>query len=108
MKDNYQVYYHSTHLLGRPVIGLYGTGMWFVCSVKDEASCVGGFLRNDGKVFDKMQSAPLDLNGGTYFPTEQDAIDCVERFNAAQNQDDTCNAKETTDQTSNTKEQETE
>jgi hypothetical protein len=41
------------------------------------------YLRNDGKVFTKMQESVLDLNGGTYFLTQQDAQDCLDRYNAA-------------------------
>ena len=40
------------------------------------------YLRNDGKVFTKMQESVLDLNGGTYFFTHQEAQDCLDRYNA--------------------------
>lgn len=94
--------------MNRPIVGVWCTSMWFACHVLDDAAGMGKYLRNYGKVFDYMQSTPLDLDGGTYFPTKQDAIDCVERYNAAQNQDDTCNTKETTNQTNNIEKQETE
>jgi len=41
------------------------------------------YMRNDGKLFDKMQESVLDLNGGTYFLTQQDAQDCLDKYNAA-------------------------
>lgn len=40
------------------------------------------YLRNDGKVFTKMQESVLDTNGGTYFLTQQEAQDCLDRYNA--------------------------
>jgi len=43
------------------------------------------YLRNDGKVFNGMQQEVTDLNGGTYFLTQQDAQNCLDRYNATQN-----------------------
>ena len=47
------------------------------------------YLRNDGKKFSSMQRNATDLYGGTYFLTQQDAQDCLDRYNAAQLQKDT-------------------
>lgn len=44
------------------------------------------YLRNDGKKFGSMQNNHSDPAGGTYFLTEQDAQDCLDRYNAAQNE----------------------
>ena len=53
------------------------------------------YLRNDGKVFTKMQETLLDLNGGTYFLTQQEAQDCLDRYNAAQDQNNKDSTKKT-------------
>lgn len=45
------------------------------------------YMRNDGKLFEIMQESSIDLNGGTYFLTQQDAQDCLDRYNAAQFQE---------------------
>ena len=64
-------------------------------SLLKDNRCYGGYyaaigrsqyLRNDGVVFTKMQETVLDLNGGTYFLTQQDAQDCLDRYNAAQHE----------------------
>jgi len=55
-------------------------GMWYVTNgVQEDIK----YLRNDGKLFPLMQTTILDLNGGTYFPTQQDAQDALDRYNAS-------------------------
>lgn len=44
--------------------------------------CGSRYLRNDGKAMYGMQESVLDLNGGTYFLTQQEAQDCLDRYNA--------------------------
>jgi len=41
-------------------------------------------MRNDGKLFGSMQTEATDLNGGTYFLTQQDAQACLDRYNQQQ------------------------
>lgn len=54
----------------------------YYCTTKGFSA---SYLRNDGKIFALMQESPTDLNGGTYFLTEQEAQDCLDRYNATQN-----------------------
>ena len=41
----------------------------------------GYYLRNDGKVCTQMQKSAIDPHG-TYFLTQQEAQDCLDRYNA--------------------------
>ena len=46
------------------------------------------YLRNDGTLCPRMQRSAIEPYG-TYFLTQQDAQDCLDRYNAAQLQKDT-------------------
>jgi len=71
----------------RKVEGLPDSWCYGMYYVGGQASDGGHYkyLRNDGKPFTSMQRNTLDAGGGTYFLTQQDAQDCLDRYNAATN-----------------------
>lgn len=83
--SDFLVYQMPETLMGRPVFGMYGTGMWFVVKVINEVSCRAVYLRNDGQLFEVMQTHGKDLNGGTYHPTKEDAEASLNRYLQGQN-----------------------
>lgn len=61
---------------------LYGSKKFYISGyIGDNANA--HYMRNDGKLFESMQTSPIDLNGGTYFLTQQEAQECLDRYNAA-------------------------
>ena len=57
-------------------------GMWFASMAGEYDQGKDNYLRNDGKLFPRMQKNALDPDGGTYFPTQQDAQAALDRYNA--------------------------
>lgn len=60
-------------------------GKYYIC--KDKTG--HRYLRNDGVFKVGMQRSPIDLDGGTYFLTQQDAQDCLDRYNATKDDSNT-------------------
>ncbi len=59
---------------------LHGSKMFYVGRPNNGT---GEYLRNDGKVFNRMQQTVLEPYG-TYFLTQQEAQDCLDRYNQQQ------------------------
>lgn len=71
----------ADYLLNMLIDNLTTSWCWkkFYCTTGGTSAL---YLRNDGKVFSRMQESVTDLKGGTYYQSYEEAQVALDRYNA--------------------------